>query len=311
VIAREPEPGVAKPRIVGELRIGGIPADGTLFEDSIWVPDTDAGTLVRVDPADRAVLARVEIGGQPEFVAGAADGGLWVHGGAGAGPTSRLSRIDPDADRVVRRITTAPEGPMTVGGGSVWSWVGATDDNDPPSGLYRFDAGTGEQLGRLSLSNPDRLAAAGDDVWALEVNGTLVRIGATSGRIERELPQLSPGTGTAAGAHALAADAGGAWVLSTPQAGEGELLRVEDDAVARRLPLPASALPVLAIARDSLWVAVGNDLRAEYEALRLDPRSGRVTARVDLRGHRPVALVAAGDELWAVGGDGTLVAIGS
>ena len=198
---------------------------------------------------------------------------------------------------------------MTVDEDSVWAWAGATDDNDPPAGLYRFDAGTGERLGRLRLANPDRLDASGRDVWALEANGTLVRISAASGRIERRMRQLTPGVGTAAGAHELQADAGGAWVLSTPQVGEGSLVRVEGDRVARELALPPSALPVLAIAPDGLWTAVGDDLRARYRAVRLDRNTGRVTARVDLRGHRPVSLVAAGDELWVVCGDGTLLAV--
>ena len=72
------------------------------------------------------------------------------------------------------------------------------------------------------------------------------------------------------------------------------LLRVEGDGVARRLPLPSAIVPILAIARDGLWTAVGDDLRARYEAL------GSIRAPVasprglNLRGHRPVALVAAG-----------------
>jgi DNA-binding beta-propeller fold protein YncE len=305
------DPAPVAPRIVGELRIGGSPVDAVGFEGSLWIADSAGRSVVRVDPEARRVVSRIAIGGQPGFIAAADDGGLWVHAGRSGTDMATVSQIDPDSDRVIARATVGPEGPMTVAAGFVWAAVWASDDNRPLAGLYRVDAGSRRTLPRIPLTGVDDFAAAGATVWALTSNGTLARLDALTGRIERRWTQLGVPAGTAAGANAMVARGDGVWVLSTPQVGEGSLVHVSGDRVDRRLPLAPSASPVLAVARDGLWTAHGNDLRDRYRLTRVDPVSGRVTATVSLGSRRPVALVPMGQELWVAGDDGTVVIVGA
>ena len=307
VVRERPEP--VAPRIVGEMRIGGAPTGAVGFDGRIWVIDSSARRIVGIDPDARRVTARVASGGQPQFVAAAADGGLWVHGGRSGSDDATVSRIDPDAGRVTARVPVGADGPMTVGGGFVWAAAWAAVDNRPREGLYRIDARTLRTLPRIPLTGVDDLAAGGGSVWALTSTGTLVRLDARSGRIERRWPQVSVASGVSAGARALAADPDGAWLLSTPQFDEGTITRYAGARVERTLPLAPSALPVLAVTRDGLWTAHGDDLRDRYRLTRLDPASGRVTATVQLGGRRPVALAPLGRDLWVIGDDGRAVIV--
>ena len=303
------EPVPAAPKIAGELRLGGTPTDATRFGGALWIADFAGRRVVRVDPVARRVVERIPVAGQPNFIAAADDGGLWVHTGRSGTDMATLVRIDPANDRVTARTTVGPEGPMTVAGGFVYAAVWASDDNRPPAGLYRVDARSGRTLPRIPLTGVDDIAAAGRTVWALTSNGMLARLDARTGRVERRWPELGVAAGTAAGANALAAGADGVWVLSTPQAGPGRLVRVTGDRVDRELPLAATALPVLAAGAGGLWTAHGDDLRDRYRLTRLDPLSGRVTGTVSLGSVRPVQLVAVGDEVWVAGDDGRLLIV--
>ena len=304
VVAVRERPESTAPRIAGEVRIGGAPTGAAGFEGGVWVIDSAARRLVGIDAAERRVTARVASGGQPQFVAASEEGGLLVHAGRSGSDDATVSRIDPDTGRVTARVPVGAEGPMTVGAGYVWSAAWAGQDNRPREGLYRIDARTLRAQPRIPLTGVDDLAAAGGSAWALTSTGTLARIDARSGRVEQRWPGVSVASGVSAGSRALAADADGAWLLSTPQFDEGSLTRYAGDRVERRLPLAPSALPVLAVTRDGLWTAHGDDLRDRYRLIRLDPTTGRVTATVTLGGRRPVALVPLGDELWAIGDDG-------
>lgn len=305
------QPNPVAPRIVGKLHIVGSPVGAVAFDGSLWIADDAGRSVVRIDAEDRRAVARIPVGGQPGFIAAAADGGLWVHTGTSGTDMATVHQIDPDADRVIARTAVGPEGPMTVAAGFVWTAVWAALDNRPREGLYRVDARSRETSPRIPLPGVDDIAAAGANVWALTSNGTLARLDARTARIERRWRQLGLPAGTAAGANAMAAGGDGVWLLSTPQVGEGSLVHVEGDRVDRRLPLAPSALPVLAVARDGVWTAHGNELSDRYSLTRLDPVSGRVTATVPLGGVRPVGLVPMGDELWVVGDDGTVVIVGA
>jgi hypothetical protein len=65
------------------------------------------------------------------------------------------------------------------------------------------------------------------------------------------------------------------------------------------------------VTRAGLWIAT-QDLRSRRSVmLRLDPRTGQVTGRLDLGRRSLTALLAVGDDVWAVARDGNIVVIGA
>jgi hypothetical protein len=254
-------PAPVGPRVVDTVAIGGIPVDGVLHEGSLWIADHAGARVLRVDPRERRVRARIALPGAP--------------------------------------VAIAAEG--------AWAAVWATDDNVPPEGLYRIGA-AGERR-RLGLQSVGELAAAGDVLWALTTPGELVRIDASTGRLDRRWPQLVPAAGATAGGHALVADPDGAWVLSTPRSGGGSLVRVQGDRAARRIEVVPGALPMLAVTPDGLWLARTDEAAGRSALSRIDPGTGEVAATVDLGRHRPAALVPVGRAVWVLGGDGRLLVV--
>jgi DNA-binding beta-propeller fold protein YncE len=296
------------PRVVHTVPIGGIPFGGVVHDGSVWIADHAGARVLRVDPRERRVRARIPLGGQPVAIAAERGGELWVRTGRPGSDDTTVSRIDPARNRVTGTTAVGPDFPLAVAGGAAWAAVWATDDNVPPEGLYRIGA-TGEAPRRIALQSIGALAAAGEDVWALTTPGELVRIDAATGRVARRWPRLVPASGATAGGHALIADAGGAWVLSTPRSGGGSLVRVQDDRVVQRIAVLPAAQPMLAETAGGLWVARADEALGRNALSRIDRDTGEVTATVDLGGHRPVALLAAGHAVWVVGGDGTLLVV--
>ena len=99
-------------------------------------------------------------------------------------------------------------------------------------------------------------------------------------------------------------------LLRVAQGADSQAIRLEGDRVAHRLPLPQSVLPLLAQAPDGLWTVSEDSIRHRYAALRLDPDSGEVPARVDLGIRNPTGLLPVGDEVWITASDGTVTVIG-
>jgi hypothetical protein len=129
-------------------------------------------------------------------------------------------------------------------------------------------------------------------------NGSLVHLD-DRGRVVRRWTVLAPGG-------ALAADSDGVWALSTDKA---QIMRVTGGRVVHRIPVAARVRPLLASGPDGLWIAVGDDLRGRNELLRIDPVSGRVTARIALGHHIPSALVSSGDTLSVVTDQGDVLLV--
>jgi hypothetical protein len=304
----QPEP--AGLHVAATVRVGGQPFGAAYANGSLWIADYSRDGIVRVDARHGAVTDRIALPGPPTAIAAAPDGGLWARVEGRAGDGTELVQIDPDGGRTSTLLRVGPDRPLAVGGGAVWAAVWATDDNRPPEGLYRVDAAEGSRQ-RIPIPSVWQLAAGGGTVWALRSNGTLVALEASSGRITSRLPELVPAGGTGAGAHALAADAAGAWVLHVPVAGAGTLVRVAaSGTVVRRLAAPASTAPVLASAGDDAWIVVRLPGSGGYRLERIDGRTGGVRAAIATGPHRPVALVPAGDRIAVVAGDGTAVLVG-
>jgi hypothetical protein len=156
----------------------------------------------------------------------------------------------------------------------------------------------------------DGVAEAGGVLWVAVQEGTIVEVDAATGRVIRRWHALAPSRGAPAGG--LAADARGLWVVSSSR---GELIRLEDGRVIRRIPvaLTSRLQPLLARTRGGLWLAAGaaeTSFKPPPNVLqRIDPRTGRVTARVAIGDQQPVALVPAGADLDVVTAQGRVLVV--
>ena len=89
----------ATPTVIAELELTPNPEQIVPAFGSIWIADPVAGTLVRVDPGSRAVLARIPVGSAPFINPQPVGDELW----AVNSDSARLTRIDPRTNRVLAR----------------------------------------------------------------------------------------------------------------------------------------------------------------------------------------------------------------
>ena len=130
VRARRTPPTLVAARPVPVPPQPGVPA---VAAGSLWVPGTADGTVVRVDPATRAITATVPavapttvgltcapfVACQYMNTAVASGDDVWV----GCDACGQVARIDTATNRVAARIDVAPRpGGLVVGGGFVWAF---------------------------------------------------------------------------------------------------------------------------------------------------------------------------------------------
>jgi YVTN family beta-propeller protein len=125
---------------------------------ALWVTSYDAGSLLRVDPARRKVVARIAVGAGPRFLA-VGEGGIWVLNQF----DGTVSRVDPGTNTVTATITVSDAavegGDIAAGGGSVWARVS-------DSLVARIDPGTNKVVARYGPSaGSGSVAADHEAVW--------------------------------------------------------------------------------------------------------------------------------------------------
>lgn len=290
-----------EPRVIKVLRLGGIPVDGVFADGSLWVTDSAANQIVRIDAAKRRVVARIPVGSSPEEVA-AGPAGLWARGTSANAATTVLSRIDPRSNRAARGIDAPGGSALAVGADTVW----ISRRFNTPERIDGLDRASGRIAHRIEVTDTDALALAGGTLWTVQHDGTVMRIDAASGRIATRWPQLAPSSASGDSTEVIVADATGAWILSTSKA---VIFRLEGDRVVKQVPVDDAAEPILARSGRALWTVTGDQPSARYRLSRLDALSGEVTATVDVGPHRPRTLVPLRGGLWVVGGDGTALLI--
>ena len=302
-----PERPASRPQIVAVIAIGGTPVSAAFGGRSLWVTDF-TGSVVRVDPRGRRVLARIKVPAQPESIAAGA-GSVWVRTRDASGPAggplgSHLLHIDPRTNRVLARVALGGGSALALGAHAVWAARRFT----MPEGIDQIDPTTGARSGRMPLRNVDGIAVARAAVWVIQHDGTVLEVDAAAGRIARRWPQLAPSSAGGSSQHALAADSDGAWVLSTVNAA---ILRIADGRAVRQIPIDPSTQPLLARARDGLWITSADALLRHNRITRIDPDTGNITGMLDLGRQRPNALVATDDALCVVTAEGKILLIRS
>lgn len=120
---------------------------------AVWVASSGTNAVLRIDPAQDRVVARILVGPSPKFMT-AGEGAVWVQNrGNGS-----VSRIDPVTSREVARIEAhapTPYGDITIGDGAVWLAVDSTPITkiDPRTNTvaYQVAGGSGADALRVGF----------------------------------------------------------------------------------------------------------------------------------------------------------------
>jgi streptogramin lyase len=285
------------------VRVGdgaGVPA---VESGDVWVPNTRAGTLSRVDVAGGKVVATLRLG-PPVRASGyldsavAAGGSVWV----ARDFAGEIDRVDPGTNSITLRTVVEPRpGGLATGGGSVWAFHFLGDT------VTRIDATTGA---RTTLIVPGALgtgiAYAGGALWLLTVEpSSLIKLDPESGAVLARVPVAPPSPPK----HALvdtwwvAAGGGSLWLANSNYDLVTRVDASEANVVAS-IPVPVATPFGVAFFQGAAWAAGAG------KVVRIDPATNRVTGSLALsRASAPIFTQLATGEagLWATDYDAGLL----
>jgi DNA-binding beta-propeller fold protein YncE len=147
----------------------GIGAAGVLVTDkAVWVSDSQADQLLRVDARSSEVVARIPVGRLPLALA-YAGGAVWVRNEK----SSSVDRVDPATNSVVARVPVGfflgRDGQDGIGVTSRGLWVGGLD-------LELIDLSRGRVTARLSRSTVAVAGDGGGSLWTSDLAGTVSHV---------------------------------------------------------------------------------------------------------------------------------------
>jgi YVTN family beta-propeller protein len=285
--------------VVARIRLGrGAPAPLgggalTVGEGAVWAMSDAESTLMRIDPARNAVVARIKV--SPTEAAAAGDGAVWL-----THPSDdTVSRIDPATNRVTASIQVGPRPTgVTISPGAVW-----IADAYGPS-VSRIDPATNRVVATIRVG-PTRvccaehmsLTAAGGALWVAVPNANeIVRIDPTTNRLIAALKlPYSP-------CAYVVADRRGVWSAGGGCADRVGRLDADTKAVTATVDEPHAV--GLALAFGSVWAAVIDSANLD----RIDPQTGRLTARLHVGG-TPVRVGVGFGSIWVNDDNGRVLRI--
>jgi hypothetical protein len=251
--------------------------------------------LVRVDPGDLRVAARIEIGYSASTPAVGEDGSLFaVRPQNGTRPDwPELVRVDPAINRVAATVAL-PSASRTYGVTGLVATKGMVWVAYPGRGLVRVDpaARTAREFtagGRLV--GVDRLAVAGGRLWAAK-DRQLHRVDPVDGTVEATVGDLNLRVA------ALAGGAGGLWLHGFGPGGE-RLLRL--DPVSGRVEAASTLSQETGGRPVQVGLGVGDRVVAVRSGSRLllaDPDQALVRATMPAPGTRGAGMAVDGGLIW-------------
>ncbi|HTW65402.1 MAG TPA: hypothetical protein VME17_12325 [Bryobacteraceae bacterium] len=157
--------------------------------DSVWVPICSDGTVERVDPKSKKIVATIPSGvANTEGGITAGAGSIWMPSDA----AGMLSRIDPATNKVVSKIPI-PEGSFTAVYYSGSVWITSTKKNL----LTRVDAKTEKVIAKIPVGPAPRFLSAGlGGVWTLnQGDGSVTRVDPKTNTVAATIAVGVPGPG--------------------------------------------------------------------------------------------------------------------
>jgi virginiamycin B lyase len=221
--------------------------------DSVWVPICSDGSVQRVDPKSRKIIASIPSGvANTEGGLTAGAGSIWMPSdGAGV-----MSRIDPATNKVVSKITIPP-GSYTAAFYEDSVWITSTKGNL----LTRVDAKTEKVVASIPVGPAPRFLATGlGGVWTLnQGDGSVSRIDPATNKVSATIEVGVPG-----GGGDIAVGEGAVWVTAI-----GKPLSKIDPATNRVLTqYVGKGGDALRVGLGSLWLSN----HEFHEVWRIDPK---------------------------------------
>ena len=286
-------------RVVARIRLGrGAPAPLgggalTVGEGAVWAMSDWESTLMRIDPARNAVVARIKV--SPPQAAAAGDGAVWL-----TEPSNdTLVRIDPATNKVTTSIRVGPQSDgIAISPGAVW-----VANNGGPS-VSRIDPATNRVVATIRVG-PKRVCCAlhmnltvtGGKLWVAVPNANeIVRIDPTTNDLVATLKlPYSP-------CASLVADQTGVWSAGGACADDVGRIDARTNTLTARVSEPH---PVgLALAFGSIWTAVIDSGNLDQ----IDPHTRRLLARLHVGG-TPVRLAVGFGSIWVNDDNGRVLRV--
>ena len=202
--------------ITKKVIIGGDPDWLATGFGSVWVAVPKNNEVVRVNPINNSVQARVKVDAEPCYGIGVGGERVWVLNCK----SQTLTRIDPLANKVDLsvpvKIDPAGEGSIAVDAESVW-FVG--NDDGHSSTLTQVDARTGKTRRQIGIGKDSAVVKIGfGSLWVISSGeGVVYRVDPGKGRVIARIPVAPMPRFTTVGA-------GSVWVLSQS---DGSVARID------------------------------------------------------------------------------------
>jgi len=273
------------------IRVGAEPVGIAATDGAIWVSNSSAGTVSKIDTAGRRVVATVQVGGQLGGIATSNDGGtVWVSDYGGGS----VVRIDAAKATVVQRIAVGGHPTSLIPHFLGPLWVGNLDGY-----VTHVDPATGIST-RLTLpSGVSVLFGAQVLIWAGLQDGSVVAIDPATGAVTGAAVAVAPDV------DAITTDSMNRLWVST-FAGTAALVDPDARKVKLRVKLPSRGSGISADGGGScVWASA-------YDSglvVQLDAATGALLGAVHT-GAGPRESIAVGNTLWVVNQtDGTVMPI--
>jgi DNA-binding SARP family transcriptional activator len=266
-------------RVVGHVPVGRRPVALAVGHGSVWVANTDDGTVSRIDPDRRQVIRTIGIGAPAVDLAVTTDA-VWVANGS----DGTVSRIDPRVDAVVETIDLRGSSEL------VWNPTYAVDADDDsvwiaagPHHVVRIDPTTNEPSAVIDVGNvPVGLARGEEALWVVTTAERALRIEPHTNTATAEVPVEYP-LAVTAGKQAV-------WVSDA----RGQVWRINPDTGTVTQTTSIGGGLVGMCATDGMVFAANN---ADGTVVRIDQQDGGVVGLVPV-GHAPTDVASWGGAVW-------------